>query len=379
MRIAHVTATFPPYWAGTGNVAYHNARLMHERGHEVTVFTAATPRDHEMTFPFPVERLPAPFRIGNAPFTPGLLRRLRGFDVIHLHYPFIFGAELTMWAAWRAGTPTVVTYHNDLLADGLRGFLFDVYRNLNQRIVLRAATRLVATSDDYARNSAFARTAPTSAQRDVVPNGVDVDFFHPDEVANARVRERYGIPSHAPVVLFVGGLDRAHHFKGLHVLLDAMRTLPEAHLIVIGEGELRPEYERSAASAGSNAHFAGKVPMDTLRECYQGADVTVLPSVTQGEAFGMVLVESLACGTPVIATDLPGVRTVVRDSVDGGLVAPRDPVALAEAIQHWSGAQDREAMRTEARRHATACYSWAVVADALERVYRSVTETSPKP
>src|SRR5438270_13371710 len=86
MRIAHVTATFPPYWAGTGNVAYYHARTLTERGHDVTVFTATPHRGGSQRFPFAVEYLRAPFRLGNAPFTPHLVYRLRGFDLIHLHY-----------------------------------------------------------------------------------------------------------------------------------------------------------------------------------------------------------------------------------------------------------------------------------------------------
>jgi glycosyltransferase involved in cell wall biosynthesis len=377
MKIAHVTATFPPYWAGTGNVAYHDARLMHELGHDVTVFTAATPRDHEMTFPFPVERLPAVFRIGNAPLTPALPRRLRGFDLIHLHYPFIFGAELTMLAAWRSRTPTVVTYHNDLLAPGLRGLLFDVYTAVNQRWVLRAATRLLTTSEDYARHSAFARTAPRGSAGDVVPNGVDVEVFHPDPAAPQRLRARLEVPDATPVVLFVGGLDRAHHFKGLHVLLEAMRHLPEACLVVIGDGDMRAGHARAAATAGTDVRFAGKVPLDQLVESYQGADVTVLPSVTQGEAFGMVLIESLACGTPVVATNLPGVRTVVRDGVDGALVAPGDVAALVGALRRVISARDREALTIEARRRVVGEYSWSAVARRLEAVYESVAASRP--
>ena len=159
VKMAHVSATFPPYWAGTGNVVYHNARLMHERGHEVTVFTAKTDRDGEMVFPFRVERLPALLRIGNAPLTPALIARLGGFDLIHLHFPYIFGAELTLAAAKRHRVPLVVTYHNDLLARGIRGRIFRLYTELNQRVILNNVTRLVATSKDYAEHSFLADVA----------------------------------------------------------------------------------------------------------------------------------------------------------------------------------------------------------------------------
>lgn len=178
MRIAHVTATFPPYWAGTGNVAYHNARLIHDRGHQVTVFTAGRQGEEKMSFPFAVERLPARFRIGNAPLTPSLVNKLREFDLIHLHYPYIFGAELTLTASKRFRVPLAVTYHNDLLAEGARGLLFKLYTAINQRIVLRGATQLLATSQDYGHHSLFAKTAPTPLTFDVLPNGVDTKVFN---------------------------------------------------------------------------------------------------------------------------------------------------------------------------------------------------------
>ncbi len=234
-RIAHVTATFPPYWAGTGNVAYHNARLLHERGHQLTVFTASTPRDHELEFPYEVAHLRTCFRIGNAPFTPSLMRQLSGFDLIHLHYPLIFGGELTALAARRHRIPLLMTYHNDLLAPGLRGALFALYARTSQPWLLRRADRLLATSEDYARHSLLARTAPDLEQIGVAANGVDTDTFHPNEEPPAW-RDHLGIPEGEPAALFVGGLDPAHHFKGVHVLLDAMSRLPHSHLVVVGDG-----------------------------------------------------------------------------------------------------------------------------------------------
>jgi glycosyltransferase involved in cell wall biosynthesis len=377
LRIAHVTATFPPYWAGTGNVAYHNARVLHERGHDVTVFTASTERDDELSFPFEVVRLAAPLRIGNAPLTPALPARLAGFDLVHLHVPYIFGAELTALTRLLRGTPLAMTYHNDLLATGARGRLFRLYSQLNQRWLLRKADRLIATSSDYARHSLLARTAPDLGAVEVVANGVDTDAFRP-EPATPSWRGELGIPEGAPVALFVGGLDPAHHFKGVHVLLEAMERLPDAHLVAVGEGSLREGYRAQAeASSPGRVHFVGKVPLERLISFYQGASLTVLPSVTQGEAFGMVLIESMACGTPVVASDLPGVRSVVTKDV-GYLAAPGDPDDLAGALSSLlddpeqarrMGAAGRELVRRR--------YNWEVVVDDLEAIYRDMLAGQP--
>lgn len=362
LKVAHVTATFPPYWAGTGNVAYHNARLLHERGHQVTVFTAATPRDHELAFDFEVRRLPAHFRVGNAPLTPGLLDELRGFDLIHLHYPYIFGAELAALAARRWHTPLAMTYHNDLLAGGLRGGLFRAYNALNQPALLRQADLLIATSADYARHSLFARTASARTRLATLPNGVDTASFRPQE------------RSETPYALLVGGLDSAHHFKGVPVLLEALAQLPGARAVIVGDGDLRAEFEaRAEQLAPGRVRFAGRVPHDELVRLYAQAAVTVLPSTTQGEAFGMVLIESLACATPVIASNLPGVRTVVQQGETGLLVEPHDAAGLAEALSRILedpafARRLGECGMSRVRR----LYDWNVIGDRLEGLYRDL-------
>ncbi len=362
MKIAHVTATFPPYWAGTGNVAYHNARLLHERGHEVVVLTASTPRDHEIDFPFEVRRLPAPFRLGNAPLTPGLVGALKGFDIIHLHYPFIFGAELTALAARRFGIPLLITYHNDLLATGVRGQLFRWYTASSQPWVLRRANLLIGTSQDYAQHSLFQSTTPPEAAFAVLPNGVDIQQFQPGD----RSSDRFA--------LLVGGLDRAHHFKGIRVMIEALSKVPDAQAVIVGDGDLRSEYEVLAQQlAPGRIRFAGRVSPGELSDLYSRATVGVLPSTTQGEAFGMVLIEAMAAGAPVIASNLPGVRTVVEHGQDGLLVEPGDVTGLADALnQLLSNPSRAREMGSRGRAKVHRLYDWNVIANTLERLYREV-------
>lgn len=371
-----MSATFPPYWGGTGNVAYHNARLMQERGHDVTVFTARTTHDEGQTFPFRVERLPALFRIGNAPVTPRLLTDLRDFDLIHLHCPYIFGAELTMAAAGIHRVPVVVTYHNDLLAGGLRGWVFRTYAQLNERISLSRATRLVATSKDYAEHSALARLAVHKGVS-VVPNGVDVEMFRPTQGTEGTSRLGERVSTQEPYVLFVGGLDSAHHFKGVRELIEAVGRVPDLRAVIVGEGNLRASYQATADRlAPGRVEFTGRIPTDLLADLYRHAGVTVLPSTTQGEAFGMVLIESMASGTPVIATDLPGVRTVVSHGTDGLIVGPGDVEALARALSSLMvDRQARLAMGRAGHAKVVQEYDWEAIGDRLEAVYAEALES----
>lgn len=375
MRLAIVTATFPPYRGGTGNVAYHHARLMHERGNKVTVFTAAQHKEVlKPDFPFEVQYLPVRFRLGNAPWTPSLLAKLAGFDLIHLHHPYIFGAELTMLAARRYQTPFVLTYHNDLIADGVRGLLFKGYTKMVQPQVLRAAKLVMATSDDYAQHCFLAAVRGLVVQE--VPNGVDVEFFSPGEGVRPKK-----IPSGAPLALFVGALDKAHHFKGLPILIEAISQSPDWHLAVIGEGDRKQTYVSATygKSWQNRVHWMGAVSEAWLRDLYREATVTVLPSTTLGEAFGLVLVESMACGTPVIASDLPGVRSVVPTAQNlGQVVRPGDVQALAGALRRSAQISTLggkvEAVVTLARER----FSWERIGDDLEERHEATLGLATK-
>ncbi|HLO13265.1 MAG TPA: glycosyltransferase family 4 protein [Anaerolineales bacterium] len=379
LRIAHVTATFPPYYGGAGTVCYHNARELARLRHEVHVFTAAMGKApvHELLDGFSVHRLPALFRIGNMPVLPSLPLALRGFDIVHLHYPFILGAEMVRLATALSRTPLIVSFHNDLIGEGLRASIFKLYQSLSAHLVIQNATRLCVLSHDHFEYSRLRQSLVDSNLKIVeLPNGVDLSLFHPLDTGNL-VRSKYGIPETVKLVLFVAALDRAHHFKGLNDLLLAVQTLSsDIWLLVIGDGDLRKEYERQARELGvsSRVIFTGAVPHEDLPPYFRSADVTILPS-SQTESFGLVLIESLACGTPVIASSLPGVRTVVNHGSDGLLVAPNDPLALAEAI--LTILKDellRQVMGRRGRDKVEERYGWEQIGLRIEKIYAHVLE-----
>ncbi len=375
LRIAHVTATFPPYRGGTGNVCYHNARELARRGHEVHVFTAAMPglAPRESSYGINVHRLRPIVQVGNAPVLPGLMQALRGFDLLHLHYPF-FGGEITALAAALNRTPLVITYHQDVFLEGLIGAVATTMRHTVGRLALRSAARLLFTSYDYGRAS-YVR--PMLHGRihliDELPNGVDATRFQPSD-GDTELRARHHLAEHDQVAMIVAGLDKAHYFKGVQVFLAALSQLPP-HVkgLVVGDGDLRRSYERSAAALGLDGRviFAGRVSEELLPRYYQMADVTVLPSVTMGEAFGLVLVESLACGTPVVASNIPGVRTVVDHGGDGLLVAPESVPDLAKQLGQLLAlpAERRRAMGMAGRRKVEQRYSWSRIGQRLEQIY----------
>ncbi len=384
MRIAHVTATFPPYYGGAGTVCYHNARELARFGHEVHVFTTAMDKTpvYELLDGFIVHRLPALVRIGNMPILPSLVVALRGFDIVHLHYPFIIGAEMVRIAASLNHTSLIVSFHNDLIGEGLRAKLFKLYQSLSARLMIRSATCLCVLSFDHFESSRLRHSLLNNNLKIVeLPNGVELSRFHPHN-GNKWVRTKYGIPETVKLALFVAALDRAHHFKGLSHLLQAVQTLsPDIWLLVVGDGDLRKEYERQANELGvsNRVIFIGTIRHEHLPTYFQSADVTVLPS-SQTESFGLVLIESLACGTPVIASSLPGVRTVVNHGSDGLLVEPNQPVSLAEAISTILRDESlRQAMGQRGRAKVEANYGWEQIGVRLEGIYREVLEKVESP
>ena len=380
MRIAHVTATFPPYHGGAGTVCLNQALHLARLGQDVTVFTAAHPPG-DLRYPpeITVRRLSVAFRIGNAPLLPQLTR-LRGFDIIHLHYPFIFGSEM-IWAVSKArGIPYVVNYHNDLIGKGPRRHLFDAYSTLLGQMVLSGADKLLVVSKDHAQNCRQTRLL-AGRWADVVdlPNGVDTARFRPG-LEGRVIRSRHGVPSDAQVLTFVGALDRAHHFKGVDELLEAFSHLNAEGvvLMIVGDGDLKLEFTDLASDLGvaESVCFVGSRSHDELPFYYSASDVVVLPSYPP-ESFGLVLVEAMACGRPVIAHDIPGVRSVVDEGNDGLLASPGDVYDLADKMRQLLGdSRRRRGMGGRGRRKVEERYAWPRIGERLLQVYEQVLSRS---
>jgi len=380
MKIAVVTPTYPPYQGGIGNVAASLADHLQRRGHEVTVLTPDYGvRGGERNVP--VKRVRAVIRYGNAAFVPQLYKLTAGADVIHLHYPFFGGAEAVLLAAKMRHQPLVIHYHHDAVGIGFRKPIFQLHRRLLLKPLLRAASRVIVTSADYAAHSHISTAVLAEPEKFVtVPNGVDVEHFCPGP-ADQALAERLGV-ANRKVILFVGSLDAAHYFKGVNFLIQAFHQLndPSAHLVIVGEGNLRFTYQELVESLGikDRVTFAPEVGYRDLPAYYRLARCTVLPSVDATEAFGVVLIESMACGKPVVASDLPGVRSVVGSAGQHGLLAkPQDATSLARQIGRLIHDDELAACCGDAAiATAHSRYAWPVVAAEVEAVYRRVMTKS---
>jgi glycosyltransferase involved in cell wall biosynthesis len=377
LRIAHLTATFPPYPGGAGNTCYRFAKGQAERGHHVEVFTAraeGTPPDPGRAI---VHRIDPVLAIGNAPLIPRLAG-VAGFDVVHLHYPFIFGSELTLLgrlAPRRRRQALLVHYKNRLVAKGARRLPFEAYEHSVAPLLVRAADRVCVLSPDHAASVPYLHRIAERERKKLIemPNGVDTRLFSPgpDE---AGVRAEAGIPDDAVVAAFVATLDRAHHFKRLDIALDAVAALGDerVHLLVAGGGELLDHFRGRASRAGiaDRVHFLGRVPHPRLPAVLRAADLLLL-TTEPPESFGIVLIEAMACGLPTIATEYPGVRAVVDEGRNGLLVSPADARAAAAAIRELveAGPESRSAMGAAGREKAERLWSWPRLLDRMDDAY----------
>ncbi|MEK7452136.1 MAG: glycosyltransferase, partial [Patescibacteria group bacterium] len=266
-KIAHVVCTYPPYHGGMGRVAFEYTERLRARGYNVHVFTSR--HDHPQpssrlrltgqpilvkegsSDPDYVHRVPAVLSIGNASIMPSLFQRLSGFDLVHLHYPFYGGAEpVIVRKALRPNQGLVMTYHMDAVAGGIRGAIFEAHKRLLFPWIINRVDRILVSSKEYADTSSLKDIPGIMDRVEVHPFGIDLEKFYPG--SDHALRESLSIDLSIPVLLFVGGLDEAHHFKGLPVLFESLKELKHLpwQLVVVGDGNLRPTYEALAKMHG---------------------------------------------------------------------------------------------------------------------------------
>ncbi len=378
-KIAQVVCTYPPYRGGMGRIAFEYTERLRERGYNVHVFTTRQSQDIED--PKYVHRLPA-LQIGNAGVMPSLYRRLSGFDIVHLHYPFFGGAEpVVVRKAISKNQGLVMTYHMDAVASGLRGAIFNAHTRVMFPWIINRVDRVLASSRDYIENSFVSEVAGAMDRVEIHPFGVDLERFSPNNKVTLK-KDLY-IESDVPVIIFVGGLDKAHHFKGVSVLIDAVDNLKEQkwHLVIVGDGDLKQTYQEQVKEKKLDQQitFAGNVSDDDLPRYYQMADFHVFPSTRRAEAFGLVAAEAAASGIPTIASNLPGVRTVVQDGVTGLLIEQENISELSKSISLFLERPDLvERFGHAARLHADTTFAWDPLITNLENTYDSVLNQQSK-
>jgi len=366
MKVVHVYKDYhPPVRGGIEQTVERMARAQAAEGDQVTVLTSAHGGRRtvdERVDGVRVVRVAEWARAMSAPFCPAMpfhLARLEA-DVVHLHFPNPTGE--VSWLLARPKGALVVSYYSDIVRQAA---VMPVYAPFMHAVLGRADV-ILATSD---RHIAHSRVLDRHRDRcRVVPLGIDLTPYDQlDRVAAASQALR---ASHrGPIVLFVG---RLRYYKGLDVLLEAMSGL-DATLVIVGDG---PEGERLRAQharlgLGARAVFAGAVDDDGLLEWLGAADIGVLPSTHPSEVFGLAQIEMMACGLPMVCTELgTGTSFVNVDGETGLVVAPRDPAALAGALGRL--ARDpglRRTMGEAGRRRAHEVFSAPAMMKGVRRAY----------
>lgn len=311
-HVVHVTPHYPPFLGGMEKVVEALAADRKMRGLEVDVLTSldGEPRTKGPGRPDGVRRLRS-WEVAHTAIVPGLPRelfRLSRRSVVHLHIAQAFMPEVVFIAHLFRGLPYVAHLHLDAGPSGRAGFLLRGYKPLVLGPILRAAASVVVFTEEQ-RSTIAAKYGLDPARLAVIPNGVDHAFFY--------AGERFPHPK--PRLLFVGRLSVQKNISLLLRALDGMSDRFETTLV--GDGDLEGDLKRAAADLRlQNVRFYGRAGGAELRQLYQQADVFVLPSEREG--MPLVLLEALAMGLPIVATDIPGNRDVVADGQNGILVRP---------------------------------------------------------
>jgi len=241
-------------------------------------------------------------------------------DIIDLHQPFFLG-DLAIFI-FKPKAKLIVHYHSDIVRQRFFEFLLrPIIFN-----TLKKSDKIIVSNPNILKNSPYLKNVQQKCE--IIPFGVDLDNFKGGtEEEIKKIREKYG-----KFVLFVG---RLNYYKGVKYLIDAMKGF-ELNLVIIGDGPLKKELKKRVEKLKINERifFLSVLKNEDLINFYKASDFLVLPSIFKSEAFGIVLIEAMACGKPIISTELgTGTSFVNKDGITGFVVLPRDSKSLSNVIR----------------------------------------------
>lgn len=362
MRIALVTEYYYPHLGGVCEHVHYFAREARRLGHHADIITSRIPGSgpapqHVIrlgrSIPWYINGSQSRITLGR-----GLRRQMRNvlreghYDLVHVHSPLT--PVLPLLAVEEAEVPVVGTFHTYFEhSAGYRIFR----RRFQRRLDGLAAAIAVSQSTIVALQRYF------DADWRIVPNGVDTSEFRPD------VRPPGSIPDDLPVILFLGRFDPRN---GLPTLLDAFKRLKargrRARLVIVGDGPLRDRYRRQAGS-DPDIIFAGSV-LEGRPSYYAGAAVYACP--TTKASFGITLLEAMACGTPIVCSDILGFRDVVMHGREALMVPRGDADALCNALVRLLDDDELRRQLGATGRLRVGQYDWRHVTRKVLDIYREV-------
>jgi glycosyltransferase involved in cell wall biosynthesis len=343
MHILTTLTYYRPHYSGLTIYAERLARALVERGHQVTVLTSRYDPSlpaHEIRDGVQVIRPHVLMHVSKGVLMPTFVYwawvSIRRVDIVHLHLPQLDAAYIALLCRL-LNKPVVLTYHCDLLLP--KGFIHSIANqvsHLANKMSVGLAHQVVVNTLDYAEESSFLRRYLPKTRAIPTP----VELATPTQADVEALQHKAGL---RPGQRIIGMVARLATEKGVEYLVEAMPEIlkehPTARVLhvgqyqnILGEEEYARKLRPMIEALGEHWAFLGILPPAELSAFYQQCELTVLPSTNSTESFGIVQVESMACGKPVVASDIPGVRQPVKMTGMGRLVPPADAHRLAEGI-----------------------------------------------
>jgi rhamnosyl/mannosyltransferase len=364
MKVLHVGKFYPPHMGGIETHVQVLCRELQKRA-DVEVLVASETKDDEEFWDegVKVTRVGTSFKVSGAPVCPGLSGKIRRAkaDIVHLHLPN--PPAILSYLLSRHRGHVVATYHSDIVRQQFLAKAFDPVL----RLFLKRCASIIATSAKYVETSPILSDYADRCR--IIPYGIPIEQFSAyDSSEVERIRRQYG----SRLIISVG---RLIYYKGFMHLVEAMRNI-DGHLLIVGEGHLREDLE-NRARAGQVSHkitFMGEIHNQDIVPYYHAADVFALASIARSEAFGIVQLEAMACGKPVVNTDLDsGVPCVSLNGKTGLTVTPNDPLALAGAINKLlDDSELRETYGQAARRRVDEEFDQVGMLERMFKLYSQI-------
>ncbi|HMB25836.1 MAG TPA: glycosyltransferase family 4 protein [Patescibacteria group bacterium] len=374
LKIAQVVCMLPPQAGGLGMVAHSYAEQLAKRGHEVTVLLPKAGVDFGDR-QYKIKKLIPWLRSGLGAVMPQLIWRLWKYDIVHYHHP-LFGSAFFVCLLKRLKKDKiklVVSYHQDVHLKGWKGVYEKITRRIFLKQLLKMADKIIVSSFDYIEASNVQKYYFQNLGKFVeLPFGAP-RRFNPKE-KNIALLKKYGFDQDDKIVMFLGGLGQNHYFKGVNFLIKAISLIDDKKVkaLIVGRGRLKKDYQKMANDLKVNDRviFTGYIPDKVKVDYYNLSDMFILPSINSSEAFGIVLVEAMACGKPVLASNLKGVRAVVDPGINGLLMEPGNSRDIANKIGYLvANPKKIKLFGSTGAKTVEKKYRWSVIIDQLEKIY----------
>jgi len=374
MNVLHIYKDYdPPVKGGIEGHINLLANGLKERGVQVKILISnIRPKlEKAMINGIPVIMAPEMGRVSSAPLNPNFpfwLRKLgQAADVLHFHFPNPTGELSFLLSGLKK--KTVVTYHSDIVRQTVLGKLYYPFMNN----FLKKVDKIISTSPVYADTSKI--LSEFRSKCEVIPLGIDLAEYYDQKP-----------PDHSPVkfegikqgkkqftILFIG---KFRYYKGVHVLIEAMKDIEEARLLMIGTGPMEKYLRRSVSEfhVERKVRFLGEISDNEKIDYLHACDVLVLPSIYRSEAFGIVLLEAMACGKSIITTEMgTGTSFINQDGKTGLVVEPDCSQSLSQAIRFLMLNPDAKAAYGRAgKARVRECFSKELMIERTLAVYQSL-------